>query len=283
MEDLKLAFETVIVGLLAIPWLLVLCHILIHFFTGSSLLDGVRRFIQADEKSFALIGTVIIGLAYCAGTILFPIADNLFNKNRQILGIHIESDESIRNATIVKLYFHNKYYTISEKDFPDLPDVQNKVAALKERGKQIDLHQEESISHEELDDLIHPIYNFQKYHSYNSAKGYEILKPLSSRIVVLRGAVLNGVCLLYSLIIFFIYTLLQLLYKLRFPAVRRVLVRSRNRLTRAVTTQTITILFLTILVWFLCWWGAWGVSKAEEEYDKHVVGIFYGSKAVSNK
>ena len=119
--------------------------------------------------------------------------------------------------------------------------------------------------YKKLIEPIHSIYNYQKYYDYNTDKGYEILKPLRSQIVVLRGAVYNGLLTLAVLVV----CLLMML-------VKAILGRdwSKDQFHRLVM-----ILLTGALVWGLCYAGARGVDKAEEEYDKNVVGIFYGHKA----
>jgi hypothetical protein len=283
MEDLKLAFETIIVGLLAIPWLFILIRIPFYLVKDRHLLSKVRTFLQDSEQSFALIGTLVLGIAYCLGTIIFPIADNLFNGNHNILGIQIKKDGDIRSDVLAELYFEDRFYKLSEKDFPatlGLPEaIEKKIEpdALrlleinkkeKEEGR-IDSEAERKGLYKKLNETFHSIYNYQKYTDYNSSGNYEILKPLNSRIVVLRGAVFNGICLLVALICLILAALLDMLFRWRRKA-------GFDYSRRKVLLALVSLIVLNALVWIFSCYGASGVTAAEKEYGKHIVGLFYG-------
>jgi hypothetical protein len=265
MEDLKFAFETVIVGLMAIPWLLIIFHVLLYLFTRMHLIAKIKSFLRDSETSFALVSTLVIGFAYCAGTVLFPIADELFNKDRHVLGINIRSDASIKSNTLLNLYFRSRHNPLLVEHFEGLPNREYIVRSINEKGELLVSGGQASSMDMSLNSQLHAIYNYQKYYDYNLDKGYEILKPMQSRVIVLRGAVLNGICLLIALLILLIATSVEAIFK---------------RKLRQVIRQLVTILIVTFMLWGFCKAGAWGVTQAEEEYDKHVVGIFYGRKAM---
>jgi hypothetical protein len=277
MEDIKLAFETVIVGLLAIPWLLILVHLVFYLIARRSILTKAREFVTDSHQSFALVGPLIIGLAYCVGTILFPIADEYFNDPHRF-PVHVRDDDTIRVDTLTKIYFDpkHKYYDLSEADFPGLANANDTTCIVKALGPEADKISKKD--YDKLKEAIHSIYNYQKFYDYNSGNGYEVLKPLRSRIVVLRGAVLNGLFLLGALLLLFFAALLEV-WDLK---ARAALLRGWGEFFRRSKERIhglFILLFLGSIVWVLCWRGAWGVAQAEAEYDKHVVGIFYGSRA----
>jgi hypothetical protein len=265
MEDLKFAFETVIVGLMSLPWLLILFHVLLYLFTRRHLATEIKSFLQYGEKSFAIVSTLVIGFAYCAGTVLFPIADQLFNRDRHLLGINIQSDDSIKANTLLSLYFRYHDNPLLVADFAGLPNRESIIPLINEKGEMLVSGPQAVVIDEQLNNQLHALYNYQKYYDYNLSKGYEILKPLESRIIVLRGAVLNGICLLLALISLFVAASIEAIAK--------------RKIKRALP-QLVTIFILMFLLWFFCKGGAWGVTQAEEEYDKHVAGIFYGSKTM---
>jgi hypothetical protein len=269
MDELKLAFETVIVGLLAIPWLLILFHLGSNILGRKSLLTKASEFLKDGHQSFALMGPLIIGLAYCAGTVLFPFADDYFNDPHRF-PVHVRGDDAIRVDTLTSLYFKHKYYNLNPNDFVRLANAEDEIKKIDELGpKAVKREKDTNLEDvykglcKDLKDPTHSIYNYQKFYDYNSSKGYEVLKPLSSRIIVLRGAVLNGLLLLGALLLLFLVDVLKVILR-----------RSKEGIQRPVL-----LLLMGFVVWVICWWGAWGVAKAEEEYDKHVVGIFYGSIA----
>ncbi len=390
MDEIKLAFETIIVGLLAIPWILILFHLAFYLIARKSLLTTAREFLADSHQSVALIGPLIIGLAYCGGTILFPIADEYFNKVHRF-PVYVKDDDAIRVDTLTKIYFEHEYYHLKGADFPGLGNAEAtisktntlgddaakvKIAAKNKNGDHEDVSLEDVnvALNKKLSDPIHSIYNYQKYYDYNTSNGYEVLKPLQSRIIVLRGAVLNGLFLLGALSLLFLVALIEAILKgskdriyglaiffmgiivwglyhrwgwgthprtlllgalslLFFVAlIEAILKRSKARIQGLVIVLVmgiivwglyhqwegwavpniwlllsallvfsfvalqiilsrskeaihglVMVLVIGVAVWGLCWWGAWGVAKAEDEYDKHVVGIFCGSKASAPK
>lgn len=272
MGDLKLAFETVIVGLLAIPWLFVLSHTIFYLVTRRSLL----KFLADKHQSFTFIGPLVIGFAYCAGTIIFPLADEYFNDSWRF-PIYVRGDDAIRVDTFTSVYFRRKksddvaprYYELNQDDFPNLADAAanvREIVGLESEIVKIDKDDNlETINeglYKKLKKPIHAIYNYQKFYDYNSAEHYEVLKPLRSQIVVLRGAVLNGLFLWAALLLLCLVALVEIIHR-----------RSKER-----THELLILISIGVIVWGLSWWGAWGVTKAEEEYDKHVIGLFYGSR-----
>ena len=72
MDVFKLAFETMIVGLLACTWLSVAIDLLFPTFF-SWLISSI------GGKNENLIGLALLSLAYCFGSAIMPIADQLLN------------------------------------------------------------------------------------------------------------------------------------------------------------------------------------------------------------
>lgn len=353
MDELKLAFETIIVGLLAIPWVLILFHLAFCIIARRSLLTKVGAFLTDSHQSFALVGPILIGLAYCGGTILFPLADQYFNDPHFLP--YVKGDDRIRVDTLTKVYFDrkHKYYDLSTRDFAGMANAERVIKVIKTRGPDAlkpgnrNLEYVSKEDYENLESAIHALYNYQKFQDYNSVNGYEVLKPLHSRIVVLRGAVLNGLLLEGALLLFFYVALLDAVLRIHrrfglllvgilvallcmgiivwksfhwwgawqlptallclaavlllfFAALSKVFSWSKEGASRvdshapstkkplrlvadpATGERGLGLLILLMvggLVWLLCWWGAWGVVQAEDEYDKHVVGIFYSQKS----
>ena len=76
MDVFKLAFETIIVGLLALPWLGVATHLLFPDFQ----LDSIRqKFPDFVKNNPTAIGLGLLILAYCLGSAILPIANQLVN------------------------------------------------------------------------------------------------------------------------------------------------------------------------------------------------------------
>ena len=94
MDAIKLAFETVIVGLFALPWLWVMIDLLnpnvFHF-------SGIRRlaaYISVELRTPA-IGITLFSLVYLLGSMITPVAHEFFN-DPDMLGKFLPTDEKIQ-------------------------------------------------------------------------------------------------------------------------------------------------------------------------------------------
>ena len=76
MDVFKLAFETIIVGLLAFPWLGLATYIIFPAFVSNLIAGQIPTFV---EKNQAWIGVAVLTLAYCLGSTILPISDQLVN------------------------------------------------------------------------------------------------------------------------------------------------------------------------------------------------------------
>jgi hypothetical protein len=76
MDVFKLAFETTIVGLLTFGWLGVATHLLFPDFQ----FDSIRqKFPDFAKNNPTAIGVGLLILAYCLGSAILPIANQLVN------------------------------------------------------------------------------------------------------------------------------------------------------------------------------------------------------------
>ncbi|HKV64045.1 MAG TPA: hypothetical protein VJO16_19215 [Candidatus Acidoferrum sp.] len=76
MDVFKLAFETIVVGLLAFVWLAVAAYL----FSPDFLSDLVSRQIPAFAKdNQTLLGVAVLTVAYCLGSAILPISNQLLN------------------------------------------------------------------------------------------------------------------------------------------------------------------------------------------------------------
>jgi hypothetical protein len=76
MDVFKLAFETTVVGLLTLGWLGVVTHLLFPDFRLDSVLQKLPDFVQ---KNLTAAGVGALILAYCLGSAILPIANQLVN------------------------------------------------------------------------------------------------------------------------------------------------------------------------------------------------------------
>jgi hypothetical protein len=134
--DVKNAFETIVVGLLAIPWLLVLLHIVLYLTTRINLIAEARTYLNSNLQASTLLGTLFLAISYFIGSALFPLADDLFNDDRCSFGVcFIEGDDTTRTNTFVNVYKDKKYYDVNKDHLPNyspqnLRAVDDKAALL---------------------------------------------------------------------------------------------------------------------------------------------------------
>jgi hypothetical protein len=94
MEALKLAFETVIIGLFALPWLWVMIDLVNPGLFSS---PGVRRlvaFIPAELRPPA-IGLALFSVVYLLGSMITPVACEFLN-DPDMLGQYLPTEEKIQ-------------------------------------------------------------------------------------------------------------------------------------------------------------------------------------------
>src|SRR5579863_554440 len=76
MEALKLAFETIIVGALALPW----CAVAVDLFFAAIIPEMARLLsLLKQEVQRAVAGVVVLAVAYLLGATVSRVAEDLFN------------------------------------------------------------------------------------------------------------------------------------------------------------------------------------------------------------
>jgi len=76
MDVFKLAFETIVVGLLAFVWLGVATYLLSSDFLTDLLSRRVPAFAKDNQT---LLSVAVLTVAYCLGSAILPIASQLLN------------------------------------------------------------------------------------------------------------------------------------------------------------------------------------------------------------
>src|SRR5215467_2452200 len=79
MDVFKLAFETTVVGLLTIGWLSVAAYLLFPDFPLDSVFKNFLHSDKDSEKTLAASGVGALLLAYCLGSAILPISNQLVN------------------------------------------------------------------------------------------------------------------------------------------------------------------------------------------------------------
>src|SRR5262252_5941752 len=76
MDVFKLAFETIVVGLLTVPWLAVATCLLFPEFRVDAAVQKLPDFLQKNLTAVGVGGLVV---AYCLGSAILPISNQLVN------------------------------------------------------------------------------------------------------------------------------------------------------------------------------------------------------------
>src|SRR5579864_6367060 len=88
MDALKIALETMIVGALGLPWMLLLVDLFCP--EREALIDSVLK-RMGDKTTSTAAGVVLFALAYLVGASVARVADDFFNDDD--LGIKISEDD----------------------------------------------------------------------------------------------------------------------------------------------------------------------------------------------
>src|SRR5216684_1556828 len=92
MEAFKLALETIIVGLLALPWLAVAIDLL---FPAWDLKRHVLSLVSGEAKGQAALGAAILSLAYVLGSAVTPLAQE-FVDDENWYKVPLQTERSLK-------------------------------------------------------------------------------------------------------------------------------------------------------------------------------------------
>jgi len=85
MGALTIAFDITIVGALALPWVVLVLHLL--FFAGENRVGDVLRWIK-DQQQPAAAGVLLFAVAYTMGSAVSRIAQDFFNDDDLFVHVH---------------------------------------------------------------------------------------------------------------------------------------------------------------------------------------------------
>src|SRR5438128_53656 len=87
MQAFKFAFETVMIGSLALPWLLLMIHLVSPDLFTSNRKNAMGRFLSLVpiELRSPLIGIAAFTFAYLAGSAILPVAGEFLN-DKELIG-----------------------------------------------------------------------------------------------------------------------------------------------------------------------------------------------------
>ncbi len=177
MDVFKLAFETIVVGLLAFVWL----GVATYLFSPDFLSDLLSRRIPAFAKdNQTLLSVAVLTVAYCLGSAILPISSQLLNDEHWPL-----PENAIRCQVFIQ-----QQIQLQGIDFTVVP-------------KHLSPHDVKPVHCSYWAPMFED-FQFQESKLLNQGTDHgEQLKLLHERIVVLRGAVFSGFVL--SLLCLFAY------------------------------------------------------------------------------
>jgi hypothetical protein len=215
MDVFKLAFETIVVGLLAFLWLGVATYLLSSDFLTDLLSRRLPAFAR-DNQTFLSVG--VLTVAYCLGSAILPIATQLLNDE------HWPFPENAIRCQV----FTQQQILLNAIDYTALPKHLSSNDLLHVRCSYWAPVAEDGVGHGIWNflwlwapspfkkqehsatgnavkkDIILSLFQLQESRLLNQATDTaELLRQLHERIVVLRGTVFSG--FLLSLICLFAY------------------------------------------------------------------------------
>jgi hypothetical protein len=101
MDAFKLAFETVIIGLFALPWLWVMIDLVNPDMCNSSNIKRVIECIPAELRPSA-IGLALFSLVYLLGSMITPVAREFLN-DKDLLGKMLPTEDKIQAVNYIQM------------------------------------------------------------------------------------------------------------------------------------------------------------------------------------
>jgi hypothetical protein len=192
MEVLKLAFDTLIVGALALPWLALLVRNLVPE-TKDTEAQLVPLSALPKHTKEAVLSVVILALGYFLGSAVCRISDDFFGDKE--LSQTMPTEPSIREA----VYYHEYCYVhpnvIESKGLPkpknDIAEDHAKFCPTQDRK-----HADPKNADVWWSDAVIEFFRLQEGKVLLQGEDKTPrLRELHGQIVILRGAALNGIVL----------------------------------------------------------------------------------------
>ena len=202
MGALTIAFDTTMVGALALPWVLLVIHL--FFFEGESRLEDALNWVTRQGQP-AVAGVLLFALTYTLGSIVTRTAQDFFNDD----DLHIQLPVSGRlfRVGVTEGRILTRVYCDGSKSMLLLAGQENPVLANKVNCFQ-NFQDREKLCQQTLSWSVAPKTNWQDDKLNQAAedivglqetalmvKGGDYtlrLRQLHDQIMVLRGAAFNG-------------------------------------------------------------------------------------------
>src|SRR5690349_582253 len=97
MDAFKFAFETVMIGSLALPWLFLMVHLVSPDLFTSNAEHRIGRLLSwvPNELRSSLIGIAAFTFAYLAGSAILPVAGEFLN-DKDLIGRFLPTESTIQ-------------------------------------------------------------------------------------------------------------------------------------------------------------------------------------------
>ena len=208
MDVFKLAFETMIVGLLAFTWLGVAIDLLFPTF-----FPWLIRSIGGKNEN--LIGLALLSLAYCFGSAIMPIANQLLNDEHWPLPeyaircwVSMEENDRLKDISedteLLPNYKSTEDFEVCRCSYWDIFFKKDQDKNSQKVQKVLDIpatweefkRRKASVDYDiNRDELLTLFLLYENKVLSQGSDKTEFFRQLRERIVVLRGAVISGTIL----------------------------------------------------------------------------------------
>jgi hypothetical protein len=206
MGALTIAFDTTIVGALALPWVVLVVHL--FFLSGESSIEILFRWVRKQNQP-AVVSVLLFAMAYTLGSAVSRIAQDFFNDN----DLHLEAfgrlfrDGVTEKRVLTSVYCDSNKANLlpAAKENPVLADKINtfqNVPGMQELCKQtlnwsVRLNPgwpDRAKQDRELNNAAEDLFGLQENALMDKGGDYTVrLRQLHDQVMVLRGAAFNGV------------------------------------------------------------------------------------------
>jgi hypothetical protein len=187
MEAFKFAFETIVIGLLALPWLAVMIDLAKPGFLTSQSADRFVSAIPCDVRS-TILGIALVALAYVLGSAISPVACEFLN-DEDWIG-HVLPTEK---QTQVRAYFTRM--SLHERD--QFVQINSSLGC---EGLQEGSGRDFNVGNKCWEPLLQKFEFEESTLQLRGTDSTEHLNRLHERLTVLRGATFSGFVLLLLIV-----------------------------------------------------------------------------------
>ena len=197
MGALTIAFDTILVGALALPWVVLLIHL--FCFEGENRVGSFLNWLKKQEQP-AAVGVLLFAMAYTMGSAVTRVAQDFFNDGdlRLQLGRRL-LHESVTEDRILTRVYCSSYdnHLLQAEGNPTLAEKIKEFQAQRSRCS-LPLGGLSSHKYEQQDDTfietVADIFGLQENALMEKGGDYTVrLRQIHDQVMVLRGAAFNGV------------------------------------------------------------------------------------------